>query len=337
MLQLSIKDVISKIQSETGLSEAEVRKQIATKVQALDGLVSEDGAAYIVASELGVHLFKDTHSGTIKIKDIVAGMQSIETVGKVMRTFNPITFTGKDGKPKQVASFILADETGEIRTVIWDQRVSWITEGRLKENLTVKIKDAYAKQNNLGNKELHLGYKSSLILEPKNVSVNVITKSVEKKKISEIKENEFVSVLGEIVQIFSPKFYNTCSKCGKKVTMDVAGAICAEHKTVQAKPAMVLNFVLDDSTETLRVVTFGERAEKLINLSVLEVQDMLAKDGPERLQESIDNFVLGKTVSIKGKIIKNENFDRLEMRAANIDVNPDAKQIAIELLKMRNG
>ena len=176
MLQMPLKDVIAKIQSEAGLSEEEIKQQIAGKMIALEGLVSEEGAAYIVASELGVHLFKDTiRSGGIKIKDIVVGMQSVETAGRVVRAFSPTTFTGKDGKPKQVGSFILADETGEIRTVVWDQRASWLSDGRLKEGVVVKIKEGYAKQSNLGNKELHLGYKSSLLLDPKNVTIGEIT------------------------------------------------------------------------------------------------------------------------------------------------------------------
>ncbi len=337
MLQLPIKDVITKIQSETGLSEAEIKQQIVNKMQALEGLVSEDGAAYIVASELGVHLFKDTRSGAIKIKDIVVGMLSVETVGRVIRTFNPTTFTGKDGKPKQVGSFIMADETGEIRTVVWDQRASWLSDGRLKEGIVVKVKDGYAKQSNIGNKELHLGYKASLILDPKNVSVPEVISSgrprAARKKIAELQPNDFASVLGEIVQAFSPKFYPVCPQCGKKVIIDTAGAVCATHKSVEVKQAMILNFVLDDTTETLRCVAFRDRAEALANLTAVEAQDILAKDGQDRLQERIDEFLLGRTIEISGKVTRNEEYDRTEMLVNQVNINLDPKMIAKEFLK----
>ena len=337
MLQLPIKDVIAKIQTETGLSEAEIKQQIANKMAALDGLVSEDGAAYIVASELGVHLFKDTRSGAIKIKDIVAGMQSVETVGRVVRTFSPTTFTGKDGKPKQVGSFILADETGEIRTVIWDQRASWLSDGKLKEGLPVKIREGYAKQSNLGNKELHLGYKSSLILDPKNISIPEVVSSgkppAAMRQIAELQPNDFASVRGEVVQAFAPRFYPVCPQCGKKVTVDAAGAVCATHKSVTQQQAMILNFVLDDTTETLRCVAFRDRAEQLIGLTAAEAQEILAKDGPERLQERVDLFLLGKTIEISGKVNRNEEYDRTEMIVNQANVNPDPKVIAKELLK----
>ncbi|MBI4095924.1 MAG: hypothetical protein HY438_03630 [DPANN group archaeon] len=333
MLQLPIKDVITKIQSETGLSEAEIKQQVANKMQALDGLVSEDGAAYIVASELGVHLFKDTRSGAIKLNDIVAGMQSIEAVGQVIRAFSPTTFTGKDGKPKQVGSFILADETGEIRTVIWDQRASWLTDGRIKEGTIVKVKDAYAKQNNLGGKELHLGYKSSLILDPKNVNVTVAARAgVSKKKIAELQPNDFASVIGEVVQVFAPKFYPVCPQCGKKVTIDAAGAVCATHKSVTQQQAMILNFVLDDTTETLRCVAFRDKAGALAGLTAAEAQEILLKDGPDRLQERVDEFLFGKTIEVSGKVNRNEEYDRTELLVNQANVNPDPKVIAKELL-----
>ncbi len=338
MLQIPIKDVISKIQGETGLSETEIKQQIANKMQALDGLVSEEGAAYIVASELGVQLFKDTRSGTIKIKDIVIGMQAIETVGRVMRAFNPTTFTGKDGKPKQVGSFILADETGEIRTVIWDQRASWLTDGRIKDGVIVKIKDAYAKQNNLGGKELHLGYKSSLILDPKNVIVAAIAQTgAAKKSIAELRASEVASVSGEVVQVFAPKFYPVCPQCGKKVIIDAAGATCVIHKSVTSQNAMIVNFVLDDTTETIRCVAFRDKAEKIVGgLGAAEVQEILAKDGPDRLQERIDEFLLGRTIEITGRVVRNENFDRTEMQINQVDITPDPKKIAAELLKGEN-
>ena len=92
MLHMPIDSIIEKITTETGLSEKEVEQQIQKKMSDMEGLVSEEGAAYIVASELGVQLFKDIGTGAIKIKDILAGMKSVEFVGKVVRTYPVRTF-----------------------------------------------------------------------------------------------------------------------------------------------------------------------------------------------------------------------------------------------------
>ncbi|MEK6807683.1 MAG: hypothetical protein AABX75_01500 [Nanoarchaeota archaeon] len=340
MLQIPIKDVIARIESETSTPAAEIQNLIKAKMQALEGLVSEDGAAYIVASELGVQLFKDTRSGAIKIKDILVGMKSVETHGKVMRAFNPTNFTGKDGQPKQVASMIIADETDQIRAVIWDQRASWITEGRLKEGTIVKIKDAYVKQNLRGDKELHLGQKSSLMLDPKNIVIESVAAKTfssqmnfAKKKIVELQPNDSALVLGTVVQAFPPRFYPTCPQCGKKVTVDAAGSVCAVHKSVTAKSAMILNFVVDDSTETLRCVAFRDNASSLIDMSVEEAQEIISKDGQANFDARVEAFLLGRIVEVAGRVSRNEEYDRTELLVNQVNVNPDPKGIAREMLK----
>jgi ssDNA-binding replication factor A large subunit len=110
MLHIPVAKVISRIKEETGLSENEIQEQIKKKLNTLEGLVSKEGAAYIIASELGVQLFKDIGAGQKKIKHIISGMQSVDVVGKVIRTFPPVTFISKkDGQESQVGSFLVGD------------------------------------------------------------------------------------------------------------------------------------------------------------------------------------------------------------------------------------
>ena len=56
MLQLSYNDIITKIKTEKGLSEDEIKDRIKDKLNRLTDLVSKEGAAHIVANELGVNL-----------------------------------------------------------------------------------------------------------------------------------------------------------------------------------------------------------------------------------------------------------------------------------------
>lgn len=334
MLQVPISKVIEKIQQETGLSFDEVKGQIAAKVTKLEGLVSEEGAAYIVASELGVQLFKNADSkGPLKIKDLIAGMRSVEVLGKVTRIYAPKQFKTKDKREGEVGSIVIADETGTVRAVLWDKKTSFLKEGKITNGTVVKIKDAQVKQNNLGNKELHVGSKSMLIVDPKGVSI-VLKPAISAKKIviRDAKAGESVSMLATVVQVFSPKFYPTCPKCGKKVTIAPEGAICSEHKGVTPVQAMILNFVLDDSTDTLRAVAFKQTAENLCGLSSSEIQEIIAKDGPEILQEKIDAFLLGRTVQIEGNIKQNVNFDRIEFAISNVNLNPNPKDLADQIL-----
>jgi len=58
MIQVPIKDVIAKICASSGMTEEEVTKKISSKIEQLYGLVSEEGAAHIIANELGIKILR---------------------------------------------------------------------------------------------------------------------------------------------------------------------------------------------------------------------------------------------------------------------------------------
>ena len=75
-------ELVGKIAKQSGKPEEEVRKLISDKQTELSGLVSEEGAAYIVGRELGVSLLKDTER-QLKVKNLVPGMRSADITVKV--------------------------------------------------------------------------------------------------------------------------------------------------------------------------------------------------------------------------------------------------------------
>ncbi len=86
MLKIPLQDIIEKIKKETSLPESQINQKIEQKLSQLAGLISKEGAAHIVANELGVKLL-EAFQGKLQIKNILAGMRSVETVGKVTRKF----------------------------------------------------------------------------------------------------------------------------------------------------------------------------------------------------------------------------------------------------------
>lgn len=328
MIQIPVDQVIKKIQESTGISEEEIVEQIEKKLKSLDGLVSKEGAAYIIASELGVKLFDETSSsGSIKIGKVLAGMRNVEVVGKVVRLFNPITFE-KNGVKGQVGSFVLGDETGTIRVVIWDERVSWFNN-ELKEGDVIKIKGAYSKEGNRGL-EIHLARRSQLVLGVEDkIEVSFSKNSnMEYSKIKDVKPNERYRIVGTVVQLFNPYFYAICPKCGKKVIDADEGAICGEHGKVEAGVAMVFSFILDDGTDFIRCVAFRERAEMLVNMKASEAKEILDAGDQTALRESIESNLLARTIEIDGNIRENLDFERIELLVNNVNMNPNAKAYA---------
>src|SRR3989338_9371145 len=167
MIRLSYEEIIAKIKEKSGASEAELSGKVAAKMSQLAGLVSREGAAHIVASELGIRLV-DQLSGRLQIKNILNGMRDVETVGKVMQVFDERSFTA-NGKEGRVASIQVADETGSIRIVLWNEKAD--NAKLAKAGDIIKVKSAYVRERN-GISELHLGDRSTILINPPGESVD---------------------------------------------------------------------------------------------------------------------------------------------------------------------
>ncbi len=135
MIKIPITDIISKIQAKTNLSEQEINVKIDKKLDQLSGLISREGAAHIIANELGIKLFEQT-TGKLQIKNVLAGMRNVETLGKVQRLFELREFQTENRSGK-VASLVAADETGSIRIVLWGDQADKIKQ--IKEKDIIKI------------------------------------------------------------------------------------------------------------------------------------------------------------------------------------------------------
>src|SRR3989344_1841653 len=117
MLKIPYEEIILKINEKTKMTTAELDDRVDKKLKQLSGLISKEGAAHIVANELGVKIFEPL-SGKLQIKNILNGMRDVETVGKVLQVFDMKEFVSAKGAGK-VASLEIGDETGTIRVVMW--------------------------------------------------------------------------------------------------------------------------------------------------------------------------------------------------------------------------
>src|SRR3989338_1309789 len=108
--------LIEFISEISGLSVEEIERKIEAKQAKLSGLISKEGAAQVIAAELGINLDKQI----IKISQIVPGMRKINLIGKIIDLY-PVKEYNKNGRSGKVGSFVLADETSNVRTVLWDE------------------------------------------------------------------------------------------------------------------------------------------------------------------------------------------------------------------------
>ena len=151
-----------------------------------------------------------------------------------------------------------------------------------------------------------------------------MNQQAQRKSISSLSANDAnIELLGTIVQIFDPRYYEVDPQTGKRIRprednkfYDQAG------KEIKPEYAAVMNALLDDGTDTIRVVFFQNQLVNLLKIN----KDALAayKDNPAEFQNAREEL-LGKIIKIVGKASKNEMFDRMEFISQLVfpDPSPD--------------
>ena len=320
MIRIPVEQIIRKIKEKTSYSEEAINDMISKKIKQLSGLITREGAARIVANELGVKLIEKI-SGKLKIKNILSGMRDVEVVGIVKQNFGVRDFSSS-GRSGKVASLIIADETGSIRVVLWNDIADKVSS--LKNGDVVKLVGGYVRENQ-GVKEVHLNSRSKIIINPPGEKVESIDLEYPRKRISELSESDRdVELRATIVQAFEPRFYEVCPVCGKKLVLSEGGFVCETHGHVEPKEAYVINLMVDDGSGTIRLVCFREQVLKVLNKNEEEL--LIIKDNPEKFDE-LRRELLGTEIIVQGRVSLNKMFGRLEFIAQNIKIPDYEKEI----------
>jgi replication factor A1 len=290
--------LIEFISTSSGISVDEIERKVAAKQAKLAGLISKAGAAQIIAAELNISFDKQS----IKISQVVPGMRKINLIGKIINLF-PVREYNKNGRSGRIGSFVLADETSNVRVVMWDENhIDLIVKGDIVQNCIVEITNA-----TLRNGEIHLTSFSEI--KPSNKTINniVVQKPLLKKQIINFNTNDNVSTRAFIVQMFEPRFFYICPACKKKAT---EAGDCNEHGKIIPEKRALLNFVIDDGTNSIRTVVFSEQLEKIMNKEELET--------PELFSIKKQDF-LGKEVIITGQVKKNSMYNTDEFIVSKLE------------------
>ncbi len=252
-MTMSLDELVSRIASESGVGEEEIRSRIEEKQRELGGLITPEGAAHVVANELGVNLLTDiSRSRDIKIENIIPGMQSVDVVGRVRRIFTPREFTRNDGSTGRVCSLILADDTGSIRVVFWGRDVDRLD--KIQEGDIIRIRDGYTREDLNGEPELHIGSRTRVILNPPDVEPEQFPEAeVHVRKIAELEDGmSTVDVLCKVLRIYEVR----------------------EFTRDDGSSGRVVNLVVADETGRARLVLWNDDVS-LVEDGKIEVGDVL--------------------------------------------------------------
>jgi replication factor A1 len=332
----SIEEIIEKICEHTQMSQKKVLQLIEEKEDELSGLVSREGAAYIVAREFGISLLKESKK-QLKIKNLTEGLNSVDIVARIVNISEPRTFDKEGGAKGSVANMLLGDETGMVRLTLWNEEIEHITDLGLKEGDVVRLTRGYVKMDNRGNLDLRLG-KGRLERveeEVKLPELHGMQKDfgiVRRKPLSEAKDGENIEIRACLVQLFRKNpFFEVCSTCGVRMKNKAGKWVCDQHGDVKPSYNVVISGVLDDGYGNIRVVFFRELAEKLFGKTAGELRTFAQERvDPMAIYDSFD--ALGKDYVIKGRVRKNDLTENLELIANSIE-EPDVKKEFEMLIK----
>ena len=286
--------LLKKIAKSSGVEKEELERRVEAKRAKLSGLISKEGAAQVIAAELGISFDNEV----LKINELLPGMRKVNVIGKIIHLFPVRSFKTKKGDEGKVSNFIIADDTSNIKVVLWDtNHISFIENETIKKDSVVEIANATMRDN-----EIHLGSFSEFKLSSEKIEDVITEKIVKEKNIVDFRVSDSVKSRAFIVQTFEPRFFNVCPECKKKVVSGEEGFICVEHKKVVPEKRALINIVLDDGTESTRAVAFHEVLNKL-GLTELENIEMLINQRED---------LLGKEMNFSGNVRMNKFFNNPE-------------------------
>jgi len=328
---LSLEDILSEMEKNTKFSRKQLYEKVKKKQEELSGLVSMEGAAHLVARDLGVSiLIPDKRQ--LKIKDLVNGMRNINIKGRIIQVSDTREFERKDGKKGKVCNLIITDGTGEVRVPLWDKQVNMFDEGKLHGGDVVQIKNAFARDNVFGGIEIRLSRVSRVekIEDDESFPRQIVETRIKRIPIKEVKEGNY-EIKGNMVQVFNVNpVFQTCPECRSKVEKTKKGYECPEHGKVKPENNMIISGIIDDGTASIRSVFFRDQAKILTGLE----PEILLKISQDEALNLIRENTLGNEIVVKGRIQKNKIFDTLEVIANEVeelDVEKESKRLINEI------
>jgi ssDNA-binding replication factor A large subunit len=275
-------NLLERISKSSGESIEELGRKVEAKRAKLSGLISKEGAAQIVAAEIGVSF----ESERMKISELVHGMKRVNVIGKVTGIF-PVREFKKQEREGKIGSFLLGDESSNIRVVCWDMsHIDLIEKGEIKEGDVLEISNGAMR-----NGEMHLSGFSDIKHSTEKIEGVKTDREFAGGKLKDASPGKNMKVRAVIVQMFEPRQFESKQKPGTK--------------------GVLLNLVLDDGTETIRSVLFNENIKKL-GISDEEAVD-LEKFGKKKEE------LLGEEKFFSGNFRMNAFFNRTEMSIDSVE------------------
>jgi replication factor A1 len=208
------------------------------------GLISDEALLRMIAAEFGVSLGQDKAlAPSILTADLVPGLSNVTVVGRVVGVSASKAFRGdRSGK---MASLLVADRSGVLRVVLWNDKTSLVESGDIKVGQMIRFSHGYTREDRSGKAELQIGDKSE-------IEINL--QDVEARDYPTIRS--FTTKIKEIAQVHKNKRINTRGKVEELFP-------ASEFKRQDTSSGKLMRFVLADEKAEIPVVVWNEKVDEL--------------------------------------------------------------------------
>jgi replication factor A1 len=212
------------------LNREQLLELIRKRKEETQHLLNDEGAAFLVASDLGVPLLEESLKTNLQIKDVCPFLNDVTVVGRILAVYPIREFTRPDGSKGRLRRINLSDRTGTIDVLLWNEKADDPVVGKLKPNAIVKIMHGYSRVSLTGETELHMGVRGEVIPDPLGEAEGTYPRLDDLfEKIGQLgMEKEIVNISGVVERIYPAKTFERPQGTGRVVKAkirDDSGAV----------------------------------------------------------------------------------------------------------------
>lgn len=170
------------------LSRKDIEEMIQRKKEKIGaGYLTDQGALFLIASDLGVSL-SEPLKVEMSLKDIYVGAKEITLETRVMNVYPARQYSRKDGSQFLLRNMTVYDGNQRAKVKLWDEKANLPGIESLRPGDLVKIIKAYVKSDLKGNPIINVGSGSNV--EPNNTASKIPSLDDITEDVSNVKENQ---------------------------------------------------------------------------------------------------------------------------------------------------
>jgi replication factor A1 len=211
------------LEQKPELSRAQIEEMIQKKKEKIGaGYLTDQGALFLIASDLGVSL-NEPLKVEMGLKDLYVGAKEITLATRVMNVYPVKQYSRKDGSQFLLRTMTVYDGDSRAQVKLWDEKANLPGIENIKPGDLVKIIKAYVKSDMKGNPIINVG--SGSTIESNDTQSTIPSLDAITDDVSNVKDNQQNLVVTGILDgnVRTTEFTNFKGEPGKSLQLRLKG------------------------------------------------------------------------------------------------------------------